>query len=58
MENNQTATCLTEERRKYNRHRLGVPVIFVWRGTRQVQLKGFGLTRDLSISGEVGIVDG
>jgi hypothetical protein len=39
------------ERRKDNRYRLGVPVIFSWRGARQARHEGLGLTRDFSIGG-------
>jgi hypothetical protein len=49
LENNHTATCAIEERRKNNRYRLAVPVIFSWRDARQAQHEGLGLTRDLSI---------
>ena len=38
------------ERRKHNRYRLGVPVIFSWRGRRHAQHEGVGLTRDISIA--------
>lgn len=38
------------ESRKHNRYRLGVPVIFSWRDTRQAQHEGVGLTRDISIA--------
>jgi hypothetical protein len=48
---NQTRKCIMVERRKHNRYRLGVPVIFAWRDTRQVQHEGLGLTRDVSIRG-------
>ena len=48
---NQPTTHANEERRKHNRYRLGVPVIFSWRDARQAQHGGFGLTRDVSIKG-------
>jgi hypothetical protein len=38
------------ERRKHNRYRLSVPVIFSWRDTRHAQHEGVGLTRDISIA--------
>lgn len=38
------------EHRKYNRYRLGVPVIFSWRNTGHAQHEGVGLTRDISIA--------
>jgi hypothetical protein len=39
------------ERRKYNRYRLSVPVIFVWQDARHAQHEGLGLTRDASVRG-------
>jgi hypothetical protein len=38
------------ERRKQNRYRLGVAVIFSWRDARQAQHDGIGLTRDIRIA--------
>jgi hypothetical protein len=48
---NQTRTCIMVERRKHNRYRLRVPVIFSWQDARQAQHEGLGLTRDASIRG-------
>ena len=39
------------ERRKGNRYRLGIPVVFSWGDAGQRQHDGFGLTRDVSIRG-------
>lgn len=39
------------ERRKHNRYRLEVPVIFTWKGAQQIRQQGAGLTHDLSVSG-------
>ena len=39
------------ERRKHNRYRLSVPVIFVWQDARHAQHEGLGLMRDASIRG-------
>lgn len=39
------------ERRKHNRYRLEVPVIFSWKGAQEVRQQGAGLTHDLSVSG-------
>jgi hypothetical protein len=51
MENNQTTTRGIEERRKRNRYRLGVPVIFSWQDARQAQHVGVGVTREITIIG-------
>jgi hypothetical protein len=48
---NQPTTYTTDERRKHNRYRLGIPVTFSWREARQAAQGGFGLTRDVSIRG-------
>jgi hypothetical protein len=50
LEKNQTTTSVNEERRKQNRYRLRVPVIFSWRDARQAQHEAVGLTRDLSLN--------
>jgi hypothetical protein len=48
----QTTTgCINEERRKHNRYRLEVPVIFSWRDARHARRKGIGLTRVVSTHG-------
>ena len=41
----------TAERRKYNRYRLELPVIFSWKDARGILQKGVGLTRVMSIRG-------
>lgn len=50
LANNHTAGCVIDERRKYTRYRLGIPVIFSWRDERKTQCEGLGLTRDVSIT--------
>jgi len=37
------------ERRKHNRYRLSVPVIFVWEDARHAQHEGLGLMLDASL---------
>ena len=41
----------TGERRKYNRYRLALPVIFSWKDARGILQKGVGLTHVISIRG-------
>jgi hypothetical protein len=50
MENDQTTTCVIEERRKRHRYQLTVPVVFSWRDARQAQHRRIGLTRDVSVN--------
>ena len=37
--------------RQHNRYRLGIPVVFAWKGAEDIRQEGIGLTRDLSVKG-------
>ncbi len=41
----------TAQRRKYNRYRLQLPVIFSWKDARGILQKGVGLTHVMSMAG-------
>ncbi|HUI72282.1 MAG TPA: hypothetical protein VL354_17305, partial [Spirochaetia bacterium] len=52
MEKTQSTTGrASEERRKHNRYRLEVPVVFSWRDGNRERHEGVGLTRVLSTHG-------
>jgi len=48
MQGYQATRRVERERRKQNRYRLAVPVLFTWRKARQAEVESLGLTRELS----------